>query len=86
MNTWFVVVLLGMLVGYAAWVTRIVLGNPALERRQKLAQCLLAWLLPPLGTLVVHLINWAQVQEAGRVGVSGVEPQMDQGVSPPAFD
>ncbi|GAA0768634.1 hypothetical protein LRH25_03545 [Ideonella azotifigens] len=87
MNTWLVLLLVGMLVGHAAWVTRIVLGNSALERQQKLAQCLLVWLLPPLSALAVHLINWGLAREPGGRGVvSSVEPQMDQGVSPPVLD
>ena len=74
------------LIGYTGWVTSLVLRNSALEKRQKLFQAGIAWLIPLLGAALVHLINRAQEQGSTTSMLPGVEPQIDQGVSPRDFE
>ena len=85
MNTLVVALLASALVGYTAWVTALVFRSTALEKRQKFLQAALAWLVPLLGAVFVHLINQAQEQVAGAPKRTGAEPQSDQGVSPRDF-
>ncbi len=74
-----------MLVVYTGWVTSLVIRSAALERHQKIIQIALAWLIPALGAVVVHLVNREQEGGSARPKASGAEPQIDQGVSPRDF-
>jgi hypothetical protein len=73
------------LIGYTGWVTALVVRSSALEKRQKVFQVAIAWLVPVLGAIFVHLINRAQDQGPTALRMRGVEPQLDQGVSPADF-
>jgi len=47
---------IALLLMYQGYVTYRVAGHLGLTRGQKTVQCLLIWLLPVLGTVVVHIM------------------------------
>lgn len=85
MSTLFITLLAFALVGYTAWVTALIVRSNALNSSQKVLQTALAWFVPLLGALLVHLVNRSQEREGVRSSSGGVEPQTDQGVSPVDF-
>ncbi|ARN23586.1 hypothetical protein [Piscinibacter gummiphilus] len=85
MTTSFLVASIGTLIVYALWISVMVVSSPLLEQHQKIVQLVLVWLLPPLGTIAVHLIHRAQRQETPGLRAAAMEAQADQGVSPRDF-
>ena len=86
MNVLIVALLVSALIGYTGHVTALVVGNAALERHQKVLQVAMAWLVPFVGAIIVHVINRAQEQGPAMPGALGPAPQTDQGVSPRDFE
>ena len=86
MNALVITLLASALIGYTGWVTSLVLRSSALERNQKVMQAAIAWLIPLLGAVLVHLINRAQDRGSSPPWAPGAEPQIDQGVSPRDFE
>lgn len=86
MNALIISLLALALVGYTGWVTSLVLRSCELEKRQKVFQAAIAWLIPLLGAAFVHLINRAQERGSTTSMRPGAEPQTDQSVSPRDFE
>ena len=79
-----VFVVVALVIGYTAWVSVLVVRNPWLSSKQRWLQLVIAWLVPLLGALAVHLIGRAQGLEP-KEKASGIEPQQDQGVDYASF-
>ena len=45
-----------LLMAYQSYITYRVLTNRGLSRGQKIGQCVLVWVLPLIGTAVVHIM------------------------------
>ena len=82
METVVACLILLVLFAYTVWVSALVGRNRYLEVRQKVLQIAIAWCLPVLGALAVHLINRTQSTHKNQ---SGIEPQQDQGVDYASF-
>jgi hypothetical protein len=76
-------VLLG---GYSGWVSILVVRRSDLETTQKALQIALIWLLPLFGAVVIHLVTRTQKEHSSASKPSGIEAQIDQGVSPRDFN
>jgi branched-subunit amino acid ABC-type transport system permease component len=78
-TAWLVIALAAAL---AAWATHAVVTSSLYERRQVVAQLLIAWLVPVVGPIVLLLVvrsltkpQRGRSQSGGGVEVDGIGPQ-----------
>jgi ABC-type Na+ efflux pump permease subunit len=86
MTTQTAVILAIILMVYSSWVSFLVIRRKDIETIQKSLQVALVWLVPLIGAVLIHLVTQAQKERLSGSISSGVEPQMDQGVSPRDFN
>jgi membrane-anchored protein YejM (alkaline phosphatase superfamily) len=71
-----------ILLGYSGWVSVLVFRRTDLETTQKALQIALVWLLPLIGTVVIHLLTRAQKEKPSAVKSARIDSQEDQGITP----
>jgi hypothetical protein len=75
-----VLVVSTVLVGYAAYVNALVVQASFYSKGQKIAQCLLIWLLPLIGAAVVHWVfrlHYAEPDKPDRAFTPQAEPAVE---------
>ncbi len=66
--------LLGLAVGLAGWATQAVATSGLFERRQVIAQVLIAWLVPVVGPIVLLVVVRSMKAPLKRRSASAADP------------